>query len=162
MCGVRASVRIHGIVGIAVVSGEKDGVSVLDGGVDNLLHAAVNAFNRLADSVIYACVADHVTVCEVQDDEILLLGVDGLHELLGNFRSAHLRLEVVCCNFRRVHQNPVLVLERSLAAAVEEECHVCVFLGLGNAELTLACLGNHLAEGVLHEFLVEEDVESGK
>ena len=162
MCGVRASVRIHGIVGIAVVSGEKDGVSVFDGGIDNLLHAAVNAFDSLADGVIYACMADHVTVCEVQDDEVLLLCIDGLDKFLCHFRCAHLRLEVVCCNFRRVHQNPVLVLERSLAAAVEEECHVCVFLGLGNAELTLSGLGNHLAEGVLHEFLVEEDVESGK
>ena len=55
-----------------------------------------------------------------------------------------------------------LALERLLASAGEEEGHVGVFLGLGDAELPASGLGDYLADGVGHVLFVEEDVQSGE
>ena len=71
-------------------------------------------------AIVNSGVADHVAVRVVQDDEVLLVGVDSFNELLGYDRSAHLRLEIVCRHLRRRNQDSVLVLERSFAAALKK------------------------------------------
>ena len=128
------------MVGIAVVSCDQNNVIMFDSLSHNLLHAAVNASYSLHDSVIYAGVADHVAVCVVEDDEILLVAVDSLDKLLGYDRGAHLRLKVICRNLRRRNQDSVLILERSLTTAIEEESHMGIFLSFGNTQLTETCI----------------------
>ena len=95
MCRVRRAVLVDCVVGIAVVCREQHCVSVFYGRPYDLLYESVDGFDSLADSLVHSGVAHHVTVGEVEYDEVLLLGVYGLDEFLGNFRGAHLRLEVV-------------------------------------------------------------------
>ena len=45
---------------------------------------------------------------------------------------------------------------------VKEEGHVCILLGLGNAQLVQALSGDILTDGVSHILLVEEDVKTLK
>ena len=52
--------------------------------------------------------------------------------------------------------------ELRLAAAVEEERHVGVLFGFGDAQLAFSGFGNGFTEGVLHQLLVEEDVDAGE
>ena len=93
---VRCTVLIYSMVCIAVVSCDENNVIMFDSLSHNFLYAAVNASYSLYDSVIDTGVADHVAVCVVEDDEILLVAVDSFDKLLGYDRSAHLRLEIVC------------------------------------------------------------------
>ena len=106
--------------------------------------------------------AYHVAVGEIEDDHVLLVGLDDVNEFLGNFRRTHLREQVVGRNLRRSHQYPVLVLVWSLQAAVEEEGHVRVFLSLGYTQLPLPGLCHSLAQGLVHQFLVEENMHTCK
>ena len=128
------------MVGIAVVSCDENNVIMFDSLSHNLLYAAVNASYSLYDSVIDTGVADHVAVCVVEDDEILLVAVDSLDKLLGYDRSTHLRLKVICRNLRRRNQDSVLILERSLAASIEEESYMSIFLSLCDTQLTETCI----------------------
>ena len=157
---VRSAVIVNCVISIAMVGGDENHVVVLDGLGNDLLDAAVNASDSGADGVVNSGVADHVAVRVVQDDEVFLVGVDSFNELLGYDRSAHLRLEIVCRHLWRRNQDSVLVLERSFAAAVEEECNVSIFLCFGNAELVESCLRYDFTEGVLDNLLVEEDMEA--
>ena len=160
MGGIWGAVLVHCVVSVAVVSGDEDYIVVFDSLSNDFLYTAVDALDSLDDSVIYTCVADHVTICVVQDNEIFLVAVDSFDKFLGNDRCAHFRLEVVGRNLRRRNQNSVLVLERSLAAAVEEECHVSIFLSLCDTELTETCFRYDFSESVFYDFLVEEDVKA--
>ena len=140
MSSVRCAVLVDSVVSVTVVSCDEDHIALCLSCLNDLLDACVNGCNRLADSLVDTSVADHVAVSEVEDDEVVLACVDGLYELLGNLRCAHLWLEVVCGNLWRVYKDTVLVLEESLSATVEEECYVSILLGLSDTELVLASL----------------------
>ena len=86
--------------------------------------------------------AHHVAVGEVQDDDVIGAGLDALNALGADLIGAHLRLEVIGGHLGRGHQHPVLAGEHGLAAAVEEEGHMGVLLGFGDAQLGHA----HLAQ----------------
>ena len=60
---------------------------------------------------------------------------------------------------RRVDEDPLLLVERLLAAAVEEVRHVRVLLRLGGVELADAVLAQHLGERPLDDVLGERDGE---
>ena len=139
MCGIRCSILVYCIVCVTVVGCDKDYITLCLCRFHYLLNASVNGCNCLADSLIYSCVADHVAVCEVEDDKVVLTGVDSLNELLCHLRRAHLRLEIVCRNLWRIYKDAVLVIEERLGTTVEEECNVCIFLGLSDTELVLSC-----------------------
>ena len=160
MGGVRTAIRIDSIIGIAVIGSKQNHVIVCKSASYNGLYTSVYASYGIADCIVHSGMADHVAVGKVEDDHILLFTSDSLAELARNLNRTHLRLQVVGGNLRRVYKDTVLKFKRSLASAVEEEGHVSVFFGLGDAELTLARLGNGLAEGVADFFLVEENVQS--
>ena len=65
--------------------------------------------------------ADHVAVGEVDDDEVVLAGVDLRRAAHRQGIGAHLRLQVVGRHFGRGHQQAVFAGERLLAPPVEEE-----------------------------------------
>ena len=145
-----------------MVGGQQHHVVVRDRGVHHLAHQLVDALDRLGHGRVDTRVAHHVAVGEVEDDEVLDLGIDLVDQLLGHLGGAHLRQQVVGRHLRGVHQDAVFVLELQLAAAVEEEGHVGVLLRLGDAQLALAGLGDGLAEGIVHQLLVEEDMHAGE
>ena len=61
---------------------------------DHLIHAGIHSLN--ADSSLeHAGVADHIAVCKVQDDHIVLAALDALNALGSDFGSTHLGLQVV-------------------------------------------------------------------
>ncbi len=66
------------------------------------------ALNGSLCSLEHAGVADHVAVCKVQNDHIVLAGLDGLNHLIRDFVSAHFRLEVIRCNLRGLDKDAVL------------------------------------------------------
>ena len=94
--------------------------------------------------------ADHVAVGVVQDDHVVLVLVDAGQHSLRDLVGAHFGLDVEGGNLlggRGGHQDAILAREDALLAAVEEEGDVGVLLGLGNAQLGLAALGEVLAHG---------------
>ena len=99
---------------------------------------------------------NHVAVGEIQTDKVVLTAQKGCRKLLSDFRSAHLRLQVVGGDFGRGDENAVFVGKGFFAAAVQEERHVGIFLGLGDAQLPQALLRNELADGVGHVVLVSD------
>src|SRR5690606_33292069 len=70
------------------------------------------------------------------------------YQLVGDFGSAHFRLQVVGCHFRRVHQYALLTGIELLPATAEKEGDMGVFFGFGNAQLGFAEAGDILAKGV--------------
>ena len=92
---VRSAVRIDSIVRISVVCGKEHCIALTDCGFHNLLHTLVNLGNRAADGSIDSRVAHHISVCKIQDNHILLAGLDGSHKFLCHFSCAHFRQKVV-------------------------------------------------------------------
>ena len=72
---------------------------------------------------------------------------------------AHLGLEVVGRDLRRRDEDALLALERLLAAAVEEERHVRVLLGLGDPELAHPERLHDLAEDLVERDRAEQHRE---
>ena len=150
MSGERGNaVCVEHLVNVAVVGGDQALTAHLEDRVNDLAYAVVGRFDRLDGCLEHAGMADHVAVCEVQDDNIVLAGQDALDALLGDSRLAHLRLKVVSCDLGRRNQSTILARILLLDAAVEEERNVCVLLGLSNAQLGHAQIGDILTEGVL-------------
>ena len=135
---------------------EEDAVHLLDR-IDCGADALVNALNCFDGSFEHTCVADHIGVGEVDDDDVVLAGSDGCVQLLADFGSAHLGLQVIGSDCRRRNQGPVLILVGFLDTAVEEEGDMGVLLGLGNPELLEAVLGKIFAQGIFDLFLLEGD-----
>ena len=131
----------------------QNGVRVLLHLGDHAADGLVHRFDRGDRGFHHAGVADHVTVGEVADDDGILVGGNGLDELVGDLGGAHLRDQVVGRELLRGrHQAAVFALELLFHAAVEEEGDVGVLLGLGHAELLEAVLADDVAKGV-HQFL---------
>ena len=89
-----------------------------------------------------------LTALTVQDHHVVLAGIDGLQNGVGDFIGAHLGLEIERGNFfrgRRGDEDAILALEDALFAAVEEERDVRVLLRLGDAQLRLAAFGKIFA-----------------
>ena len=138
-----------------MVGGDQRHAAFLSDSVRHTAHAGVNGFHSRDRRVEHAGVADHVAVGEVQNDHVILLGMDCFHQLVRYFIGAHFRLHVVSGNLRALHQDAVLTVILLFHAAVEEERHMGVFLRLGNAELFEALLGDVLAEGVHQRLRLE-------
>ena len=160
--GVGGTVLVDCVVGVAVVGGDKHAVTVGPGGLDYLGHALVHGLDGLADGLVDSGVAYHITVGEVEDDHVVYAFIQLGYKSLSHLGSGHLGLEVVGGHLGGVDEDAGLALERLLASAGEEEGHMGVFLGLGDAELPASGLGDYLADGVGHVLLVEEDVQSGE
>ena len=79
-------------------------------------------------------VADHVAVGVVDNDYVIALILDGIDDLVGDFRRAHLRLQVISGDVRRGNQDALFASEGLFAATGEEEGDVGVLLGFGDAQ----------------------------
>ena len=159
---VGRSVGVLGVVGVAVVGNDDYLVAGFLGGFDGVADAEVDGFDGFLDGFVDSGVADHVAVGIVDDDEVEFLRGDGFDEFVPDLESAHFGLEVIGGYFGRGDENALFAGVGLFAAAVEEECHVGVFLGLGYVELFLAELREIFAEGVDDVLLVEEDVNPGE
>ena len=137
VCGVGSSICILGMVGIAVVGDDNHFVAVCLGSLYSVVETDVESFHSFLYCGINAGMTHHVAVRVVDNDKVVFFGVDCADELIFYLECTHFGLEVVCGYFRRGYEYAVLAVERSLASAVEEECHVRLFLGLGDVELLL-------------------------
>ncbi len=140
VCGVWCAVWVDGVVGIAVVGDDDSLVTGGLGSLDDLAYAVVYGYYGLGDGVVHTGVAYHVAVGEVNDDEVVLVLLDGVNQLVLHLVGGHLWLEVVGGYLWRSHEDAVLTFVWSLATTVEEECNVCILLRLSGVELLLALL----------------------
>ena len=156
VCGV-GGVDLAGLiehhVGIAVVGGDQQHVvRVLLNFRDDAAHAGVHGLDRLDSRVHDTGVTDHVAVGKVADDQGVLVGGDGLHHLVADLLGAHLGHQVIGGELLRGgDQAAVLALGLLFHAAVEEEGHMGVLLGLSHAELLEALGADQIADGVLDD-----------
>ena len=157
---VGRAVGVDGVVGVAVVGDLDDFVAVVARGVDDGACAGVDGDDGLFNRVVDARVAHHVAVGEVEADEVVLLGGNGLDELFGDLGGAHLGLQVVGRDRGTRHEDAVLAFIRGFAAAVEEERDVGVLFGLGDAQLPEALGGDPFTDRVDDVLLREEDVQA--
>ena len=130
------------------------------GCLHHFLHAFVYGLHRLFDSLVNTRMAHHVAIGKVHHDEVVLVLLDGSHQLVFHLVCTHLRFQVVCSHFRRRNQDTVFSFERSLAPTVEEERHVCIFLRLCRMQLRLALFAQVFTQRVLHVLFREEDVHA--
>lgn len=143
--GLHAVVLEH-TLGIAVVGGDEGDAAHLGGGLHHVSDALVNGGDSLGCSIIDTGMTDHVAVCVVEDDNVILAGLDALHAVITDLESTHLRLEVIGSDLGGGDQAAVLAGELLLDTAVEEEGDVSILLGLSDAELSQAQVGDILAE----------------
>ena len=133
------------MVGVAVVGGEQHLAARGQHRADDPARALVHGLDGLDRRLEHAGVAHHVAVGKVQDDDVVFAALDAPHALVGHEVGAHFGLQVVGCHLGAGDEGPVLALEGRLDAAVEEEGHVGVFFGLGDAQLGEALFGQILA-----------------
>ena len=112
-------------------------------------YAGIHGLHGLDGGLEHAGMAHHVAVGVVKDKRIIFAGLHGLHHFVRDLIGAHLRLEVIGGHGGGLYQYAVLAGVLFLHAAVEEEGHVGVLLGLGYAQLGQIILGEVLAKGVL-------------
>ena len=129
--GVRrigSSVGIQGIVGISVVGNDDGLVTHLLGGLYHLVHALVNGLNSSLDSLVNTCMAYHIAIGKVNYDKVVLILLDGSHQLILNLKGTHLGLQIVSGNLRTGNQDTLLTLVGSLTTSIEEEGNMSVLL----------------------------------
>ena len=131
-----------------MVGGDDEGTAGPLHRIGDATDGDVHRFGRGNRCLEDAAVADHVGVGDVADDGVVAAGIDRRHQLVGQLRAAHLRLQVVGGDLRAGDQAALFAFEQVLAAATEEEGDVRVLLGFGDAQLRQAGIGKHFAEGV--------------
>ena len=135
MSGIWCAVRVDCVISVTVVSDHNNLITVCLCSSNNLLYAAIYSLYSLLDSLIDTCVANHITICEVEADEVILLLTESNCKLICNLVCAHLWLEVIGSNLWRCNEDTILICELCLATTIEEECYMCVLLSLSNTEL---------------------------
>ena len=113
-----------------------------------IIHGSDGDFRRFEN----AGVSNHVGVGIIDQDEIISTIVDGTDEAVRQFMGRHLRLEVVGRYLGGRDQNAVFSLKRRFLATVEEECHMGVFLCLGNPQLLFACICDKPGEDIVQRY----------
>ena len=157
-CERLAGLFVDHLVAVAVVSADEQlSVDFLDR-LNDSADYLVNSFNSFDCSSFDAGMSDHVAVCEVDYDRVILAASDSTAESIAYFERTHFRLKVICSDLRGRNKNSVFARERFLNAAVEEECYVCIFLCLSCAELLHSELGEIFAEGVCDDLFLERNV----
>ena len=159
MCGPRLSgLIVDQLLCVAVVCSDEHLSANLKERVNDSSDTVVYCFDRLDGCLFHSGMSDHVGICEVGDDNVILAGLDRLYETVADFRSAHLRLKVVGGNLRALDKDAVLARIRLFNAAVEEEGDMRILLGLGNTCLSHVVLCEEFAEGLCDLNLRECDL----
>ena len=135
---------------IAMIGGDEERATGGLHGAREAAEAAVNGGDGRHRRVEVARVAHHVGVGVVDDDEVEAAAPDCLDHAVGHRRCRHLGLQVIGRDLGRGDEHAFLARHLALLAAVEEERHVGVLLGLGDAELAQPCVGDERAEAVRH------------
>ena len=161
MRGEGCAVKVDHAVGVAVVGGDAGHAAHLGYSVGYLLYAPVYSLYSLDRRVKHACVSNHVAVCEVEYDNVILTALDSVYALFGDLIGAHMRLHIVGGYGRRLDEYAILALILLFYAAVEEEGDMSVLLGLGNTQLGFTVLRQILAHGVDQLLRLECDIYVG-
>ena len=147
----KAGLVVHHLLRIAVV-GEDENMGVeLQEARQDLTDALVGNLDGLGRGGLVASVADHVAVGVVDDDEAVGVVLQALQELVGHVIRIHLR---VGSERRGIEAALDLDLVFALAGGrrltIEEARHMAELLGLREAKLANAGLGDDFAEEVIH------------
>ena len=129
-------------LGVAVVGGDEHLATGLIDCPGHAFDVFVNGFDGFHCGFEIAAVANHVSIGEIADYDIVRTGFYRLHHAIGNLTCAHFRFLVVGGDIRgRRHQYTVFVVERIVSAAIEEKGDVGVFFRFSHAQLAIAATG---------------------
>ena len=162
MSSIGRAISIEGVISVTVVCNHNYLVAVSLSGLNNSLYTLINSLNSLIDSIPDTGVAHHITISEVECDEVKLLLSQLCNKCILNLVCAHLGFKVVGSNLGRRDKNSLLTLELILTATIEEEGNVCILLSLCNTQLAQAKRRHILTNSHLYIILVKEDVQTGK
>src|ERR1700677_1496523 len=144
-----AAFRVDHLLAIAVVGEDEERAALGECGIDDFADAFVGHLTGLARRGKHPGVAGHVAIGEIDDDQIVLAGLDSLHRLIADAVGAHFGGLVVGGDlFIGRDDLAVFAGEVIVAVVVKEEGDVRIFLGLGTAELLEAEVGDVFAEDV--------------
>ena len=85
---------------VTMISTDKENTINLINCLYSSANALVNCLYSLDSCWDNTCMTNHIRVCKVDDDHIILATKDSCIELLAYLWSAHLWLEVICCYSR--------------------------------------------------------------
>ena len=131
----RRAVVVNHAFGVSVIGRQQDPAALRRHCVRDPAYAGVHGFHGLYGGRQNAGVSHHVTVGEVQDDQVVFSAPDARNRFVGHAIGAHLRLQIVGRDLGRVDQHAILARVRLLDAPVEEEGDMGVFLRFGDAQL---------------------------
>ena len=135
MGGERSPVLRDHAIGVAMVGRDQSHSTLFLYRIDDHAHTGIHGLNRCDSRADDTGMTDHVAVGEVDDVQIGLVGKDGIAQLDGNLRLAHLGLQIVGCNLGGRDKRARLALLGRLDTAVHEEGDVRVLLGFGDVVL---------------------------
>ena len=136
MCRMRiAGLVVYHLLAVSVIRADKQYTVRLLYSLNSGSHALIHGLYRGNGCRDHTGMANHIRVCKVDDDHIILAGTDCFIQLRTHFGSAHLRLQVIGCNRGGLHEDTILILVGLLDTAVEEEGYMRVLLCLGKSKL---------------------------
>ena len=120
-------------------------------------YALVNCFNCFHCCRYHSCVSDHIRICKVDHDHIIFIGCNCLIKTFADFRSTHLRLQIISSNCRRFYQGTLFIFIWLFYTAVKEKCNMRIFLSLCKTKLFLAIRCKILAKCIYDIFFFKRD-----
>src|SRR5574344_35477 len=125
---IRCTVGINGVIRITVVGNNDSFVTGLLGCLDDLFHTVVYCPYSFCDGIVNACMAYHVTICEVDYDEIVLIVLDSSYQFVFYLISTHLTIDYL--GFFRAKDNSVSGYNKAyLQVPATGDWDKCVQLG---------------------------------
>ena len=141
--------RIDHLLSVAVIGGDQrnpaNGAHRL-GDPSQASIYVLAGFDRLVE---LAGVADHVGIGEVDDENIRPAFINRAQQVVRYLEGGHRRLEIVCSDPWRRHQQPLLAGKFFFRAAVEKISYVRVLFGFGKPEVLQAEAREHVCQNVL-------------
>ncbi len=111
MCRIGRTVLIQGFVGISVISHYQDIVSFLPRCICYRSRTLINGCHSFFDRLVNPCVTNHITVCEIQADEIVLFRIDRFYHGVPYAICTHLGLKIISGDLRRRNKYPVFIFK---------------------------------------------------
>ena len=147
---------VHQLLGISVIgTDEHNAVSFFDS-FHCTTDTLVNRLHRLDRCLFHAGMTYHVRIRKVDDDNIILIGFDTIHQSVTDFVSTHLRFQIISRHILgRIYQDSLFSLVRFFHTAIKEESHMGILLCLGQPCLLHAVCRKPLTECVCNGNLVE-------
>ena len=95
---VGSSVRIDGVVAVAVVGNDEHLVVASLGSLYHVMAAEIDGLDSLLDGWINSRMTYHIAIGEVAGNEVVLLRLDSIDELVLHDECRHLGLQIVGSN----------------------------------------------------------------